>query len=950
MKHCVLKKQFLLFILLINVLSAYSQNRYWQQKTDYNITVSLNDIDNSLTGYEQINYFNNSPDTLRFIWLHLWPNAYKNDRTAFSDQLLENGRTDFYFSEENKRGYINRLNFKADNVIAVTEDHPEHQDIIKIILSQPLVPGGKVKLESPFYVKLPYNFSRGGHAAQSYQITQWYPKPAVYDKNGWHPIPYLDQGEFYSEFGNYDIQITLPVNYVVAATGELQDEHEKVWLKENENTGLPEISGSKKVNLKEAGLMKIPISSTENKTLHYIQNDVHDFAWFADKRFTVKTDTLLLHSGRIIKVFSFVLPVNKALWKNSTEFIKKSIRSNSEWVGEYPYNTVSVVDNAADTKGGMEYPSITLLTAGGDERELERVIKHETGHNWFYSILGTDERSYPWMDEGINTFYDLRYRKEYIEPGNRSQISNNSFFNKRFPDDIEVPLLESVIKIKRDQPINTPAANFSLLNYGLIGYEKTGVWMQKLETELSRETFDKVMQGYYQKWKFKHPSPEEFRTTAEEISGKSLSGLFEELNVKGPLQKEKKKQIKFASFFNLRETDKYSYISFAPAFGYNFYDKLMIGGLVHNYNLPPQNFQFIVAPLYAAGTKKFNGIGHAEYNWYPGSKGSRITLSLSATKFTGGSFTDSVLTKKPLRFSKVVPALKYLFANKNARSHLKKYIQFKSFLINETNVSFTHDPVNNADIISYPKVQRYVNQLEFALENKRILYPYSGKLQTEQGERFVRINFTGNYFFNYVKSGGLNVRFFAGKFIYTGDKTFAAKYKTERYHLNMTGPKGYEDYTYSNYFIGRNEFEGTGNQQIMNRDGFFKVRTDFLSNKIGKTDDWLTAVNLTSDIPKNIKPLALLPVKIPVRLFADIGTYAEAWKKNSATGRFLYDAGVQVSLFKNVLNVYIPIVYSKVYSDYFKSTITEKRFIKNISFNIDLDQLRVSNLLPQINL
>ena len=166
----------------------------------------------------------------------------------------------------------------------------------------------------------------------------------------------------------------------------------------------------------------------------------------------------------------------------------------------------------------------------------------------------------------------------------------------------------------------------------------------------------------------------------------------------------------------------------------------------------------------------------------------------------------------------------------------------------------------------------------------------------------------------------------------------------------MSGPKGSEDYNYSNYFVGRNEFEGFASQQIMNRDGFFKVRTDLLSSKIGKTDDWLSAINLTTSIPKNINPLELLPINIPIKLFFDIGTYAEAWHKNSSTGRFLYDAGLQISLFKDVLNVYLPLVYSKVYGDYFKSTITEKRFLKNISFNIDIQQLNTSKLFSQPSL
>ncbi len=951
MKHLFLKRITVAFVLVLCTFSVFSQTPYWQQRTDFKITVSLNDTANTLKGYEEISYYNNSPDTLSFIWFHVWLNAYKNDRTAFSDQLLENGRTDFYFSDEHKKGYINRLSFKVDNVNALTEDHPQHQDIIKLVLPTALTPGKTIKIETPFHVKLPYNFSRGGYAGQSYQITQWYPKPAVYDRTGWQEMPYLDQGEFYSNFGKFDVEITVPENYAVAATGDLQNAAEKEWLRNRPFQVIDADDLSKGGNAKRAdALSPIPASSSTTKTLRYVQDNVHDFAWFADKRFSVKYDTMQTASGKIKALYAFVLPANEKWWVNSIEYIKKSILSKNEWLGEYPYNVVTVVDNAALSGGGMEYPTITLVTAGGGEPELERVINHEVGHNWFYGILATNERSFPWMDEGINTFYDHRYRREYVSENNRVKLKAGRFIESRVPENIEQPVVESVIKIKKDQPIATHSANFSALNYGLIGYIKAGLWMEKLEADLGRELFDKVMKAYYEKWKFRHPQPENFKATAEEISGRDLTDIFNLLNVKGQLKTDQKKRLKVASFFNFRETDIYKYISVAPAIGYNFYDKLMIGGIVHNYNLPPGNFQFVAAPLFATGTKRLNGIGRAEYNMYPGSSGARLTFSLSGATFTADSFRDSTGSKNALPISKIVPSLKYVFANKNPRSHLKKSVQFKTFLINETQLFFTRDFVNNKDIISYPKEQRYVNQLELSIANSRVLYPYSGTAQAEQGDGFVRLNLTGNYFFNYPKNGGLNVRFFAGKFIYTGDKTFANQFKTDRYHLNMTGPKGYEDYTYNNYFIGRNEFEGSGSQQIMNRDGFFKVRTDLLSNKIGKTDDWLSAVNLTTDIPKSINPFSLLPIKMPVRLFADIGTYAAAWNKNAATGRFLYDAGLQVSFFKDALNIYLPIVYSKVYADYFKSTITEKRFIKNISFSIDVKQLRLSNLIPQLNL
>jgi hypothetical protein len=946
-----LKKLISLTIILFIVSNCFAQNKYWQQKTDYSISVTLNDTDNSLTGFEQIEYYNNSPDTLSFIWIHLWPNAYKNDKTAFSDQRLENGSTDFYFSEENKKGYINQLNFKVDKVNAATEDHPQHQDIVKLLLPQALAPGKSIKIETPFHVKLPYNFSRGGHVEQSYQITQWYPKPAVYDKTGWHEMPYLDQGEFYSEFGNFDVHITLPLNYVVAATGDLQNDEEKKWLKEYINFGNEVINKLKKNNQTKSISKTIIPSSEKNKTLHYIQKNVHDFAWFADKTFIVQYDTLKLPSGKIIDAYTFVLPKNKDSWKNSISAIKKSILSKSEWLGEYPYNVVSVVDDASNKPGGMEYPTITTLISGGSEANLERVINHEVGHNWFYGILASNERMFPWMDEGMNTYYDRRYAAVYYnaKDGNRF-VPKQKFIKDRVSAYPQKMILETYIKLKKDQPINTPSEKFLGINYGLSAYEKAGEWMMIVEKELGTTMFDSCMKEYYRRWRFKHPTPEDFKTVVEEVSDKSLTNTFALLNKKGLLEIPKKKQIKLTSFFNFKETDKYHYISVAPALGTNLYDKTMLGVLIHNYNLPPSNLQFLVAPLYATGTKKLNGLGRVEYSWFPKTNGDKLTLSFAAAKFTGGSFKDSTGKENPLPFSKLVPTIKYVFAHKNPRSLIKKFIQFKGYFITETNLAFTRDFITGIETITYPKVERYINQLQVGVENNRVLYPYDATFQAEQGDGFVGVNITGNYHFNYQKNGGLDVRFFAGKFIYTGDKSFTTQYKTYPYHLNMTGPKGDEDYTYQNYFVGRSKFEGYASQQIMNRDGFFKVRTDLLSDKVGRTDDWLSAVNLVTDIPDKINILNALPIKIPIRIFVDIGTYAEAWKKSSTTGRFLYDAGFQLSLFKNVLNIYVPVIYSKVYGDYFKSTITEKRFQRNISFTIDLQQLKFSKIFPQAGL
>ena len=292
----------LILLSSIILLPFLSFSQYWQQHLDYTIDVTLNEKEKTLDGFERIYYTNNSPDTLNFIWFHIWMNAYKNDKTAFSEQLLENGRTDFYFSTREKKGYINRLDFKVDGIPAKIEDHPSHLDIIKVLLPKPLVPGQKISITTPFHIKLPFNFSRGGYDGNSLQVTQWYPKPAVYDQKGWHPMTYLDQGEFYSEFGRYDVRITLPKDMVVAATGRLQDENEKAWLLSKKFVETNSKPSPKKPRTGRSGKSNNPkpVYTTEKKTIQFIQDSVHDFAWFANRDFFVDQDNVVLNGNKNI--------------------------------------------------------------------------------------------------------------------------------------------------------------------------------------------------------------------------------------------------------------------------------------------------------------------------------------------------------------------------------------------------------------------------------------------------------------------------------------------------------------------------------------------------------------------------------------------------------------------------------------------------------------------------
>ena len=214
---------FLLFFITAFSSIGNAQD-YFQQEVNYTIKVKLDDEKHELSASETIQYINNSPDELKFIYIHLWPNAYKDNSTALAKDLLRTGNTKFYFSEEKDKGYIDQLDFKINGQPAKWELLKDSIDICKLYLNQPLKSKDSITISTPFHVKIPSaEFSRLGHVGQSYQVTQWYPKPAVYDKNGWNQMPYLQQGEFYSEFGSFDVSITLPKNYVLGATGDMVD-------------------------------------------------------------------------------------------------------------------------------------------------------------------------------------------------------------------------------------------------------------------------------------------------------------------------------------------------------------------------------------------------------------------------------------------------------------------------------------------------------------------------------------------------------------------------------------------------------------------------------------------------------------------------------------------------------------------------------------------------------
>ena len=397
-----------ILLLALNWISynALSQ-KYFQQEVNYKIQVSLDDKLHELHGFETVEYINNSPDSLYFLYFHLWPNAYSNNQTELAKQLVNSKGKQKLFKDPELTGFIDSLNFNVNNQSVQWHLLPGQPDICRIIPNLPIKPGDTIKITTPFHVKIPKGVtSRLGHIGESYQISQWYPKPAVYDNSGWHQMSYQDQGEFYSEFGSFDVSITLPANYIVGATGNLQNDREAEMM----NLLASDSTWQTSQDSKNIGF---PPSSTQMKTLRYTEYRIHDFAWFADKRFHVlKGKVKLPNSGSVVTTWIMFTNQQAKYWKDALPYVNRSIRKFSVWNGDYPYKSFKVVQSALTAGDGMEYPGITVIGSVKDGYALDEVIAHEVAHNWFYSALGSDERRYPFMDEGITSANEVRYMQE----------------------------------------------------------------------------------------------------------------------------------------------------------------------------------------------------------------------------------------------------------------------------------------------------------------------------------------------------------------------------------------------------------------------------------------------------------------------------------------------------------------------------------------------------------
>ena len=527
----LIRQMFFICLFGFGLIPVVFSQAYFQQEVNYNIQVSLNDKLHELNAFETVQYINNSPDTLHCIYFHLWTNAYSDNNTQLAKQLLRLNGKQKLFTDPDLSGKIDSLNFEVNGKQVRWNLLPNQPDICLIFLNLPLNPGDSILISTPFRVKIPKGVtSRLGHIGESYQISQWYPKPSVYDKDGWHQMSYLDQGEFYSDFGSFDVKITLPDNYIVGATGNIQNQTESEFLDKL-------ASNTEKLKNIGSGGHYFPVSSNQLKTLHYKANQVHDFAWFADKRFHVfKGKVKLPESGREITTWVMFTNEQAELWKDALQYVNDAILFYSAHIGDYPYESYTVVQSALSAGLGMEYPGISVIGRVESTYLLDEVITHEIGHNWFYGALGFNERQYPYLDEGLTSTYTTRYMNEKYPEKKLWEVYVGKLKIARFLhiDKMPVQRMQELERLTRarnnlEQSINLPATDYSDFNYGVIIYNKADMAFNYLRAYLGDSLFDATMQEYYRKLIFKHPHPNNLRNVFETKTNKDLNWFFDDL-------------------------------------------------------------------------------------------------------------------------------------------------------------------------------------------------------------------------------------------------------------------------------------------------------------------------------------------------------------------------------------------------------------------------------------
>lgn len=490
-------------------MQAQNKSTYWQQKVDYKMDVNVNVHNFQYQGTQQLIYTNNSPDTLNQVFYHLYYNAFQpgsemdmrlqqvpdpDSRMVINKGTKENPIYESRIAKlkSSEIGYLKVISLKQNGN---TVKFKTVGTILQVTLNEPIKPGEQTTFKMVFKGQLPVHIRRAGrnnNDGVALSMAQWYPKLAEYDYEGWHADPYIAR-EFFGVWGNYDVTIHIDKDYTIGGTGNLQNPNE-IGHGYTEN----------KVKLKP---------SKDNKLAwHFIANKVHDFTWAADNNY--KHDVVQTKYGTTLHFFYKNEEQYKNAWKALQPYAVKALGYYNTHIGVYPYKQYSIIQGG---DGGMEYPMCTLITGGKTLKSILGTMFHEFAHEWFQFMLATNESEHSWMDEGFTTYISNKASAEIVN-ADKTGFSPKNYGGYFY-----------VVKNNLQEPLTTHADRFNTnVMFSVGSYTKGSMFLNQLNYIIGKENLANTLKNYFEKFKFKHPSPSDFIRTAEKVSGLQLRWYLNE--------------------------------------------------------------------------------------------------------------------------------------------------------------------------------------------------------------------------------------------------------------------------------------------------------------------------------------------------------------------------------------------------------------------------------------
>lgn len=478
-------------VLITSTVYAQNNTSYWQQHVDYTMEVDMDVKDYNYTGTQKLVYTNNSPDTLNQVFYHLYFNAFQPDsemdvrsRTIADPDRRVGDRIAGLSDEE-----IGFLNVTSLTQNGTALSYEVAGTVLEVELAQPINPGESVTFTMDFEGQVPVQIRRSGRnnaEGVALSMTQWYPKMAEYDFEGWHADPYIGR-EFHGVWGDFDVKITIDKEYTIGGTGYLQNPSEvgHGYQLPNQKTMKPKKG---------------------KYTWHFVAPNVHDFTWAADDNYV--HDMILGENDVELHFFYKDNPEIKENWKNLQPKTAELLAYFNENIGTYPYKQYSVIQGG---DGGMEYAMCTLITGERSFGSLVGVTAHEMAHTWFQFLLATNEAKHEWMDEGFTSYISDEAMNTVMAQDNPNPHAGSYMGYFR--------LVQSGFEQPQSTYADRYARNFA---YGVAAYSKGAVFLNQLGYIIGEENLKKTLKRYYDDFKFKHPTPNDFKRVAEKVSGMQL--------------------------------------------------------------------------------------------------------------------------------------------------------------------------------------------------------------------------------------------------------------------------------------------------------------------------------------------------------------------------------------------------------------------------------------------